>query len=79
MASKNSGKSEGAKHGRTELTGSPPVRLPTPGEARLGDWMQKIEETITAQASEIESLKATVEHLREGLGKELETTLRTGV
>jgi len=49
MASKNSGKSEGAKRGRTEPTGSPPERSPTPGEARLGDWMRKIEETITAQ------------------------------
>jgi len=64
MASKNSGKSEGVKRGRTESAGSPPERSPTPGEARLGDWMRKIEETIAAQASEIESLKKTVMTLR---------------
>jgi len=46
------------------LAGSPPERSPTPGEARLGDWMRKIEETITAQAIEIESLKKTVMTLR---------------
>jgi len=55
-----------AKRGRTEIT-SPPERPPTPGEAKLGDWMPKIEETITAQASKIKSLKATVEQLREAL------------
>jgi len=52
-----------AKRGRTEIT-SPPERPPTPGEARLGDWMRKIEETIKAQASEIKNLKTTVEALR---------------
>jgi len=52
-----------AKRGRTEIT-SPPERPPTPGEARLGDWMRKIEETIKAQVSEIKNLKATVEALR---------------
>jgi len=56
----------GAKRGRTEPT-SPPERPPTPGEARLGDWMRKIEETIKVQASEIKNLKATVEQLREAL------------
>jgi len=60
MASKNSGKSEGVKRGRTESTGSPPERSPTPGGAKLGDWMRKIEETIAAQAIEIESLKKTL-------------------
>jgi len=55
-----------AKRGRTEIT-SPPERPPTPGEARLGDWMRKIEETIKVQASEIKNLKATVEQLREAL------------
>jgi len=28
-----------AKRWRMELTSSPPERPPTPGEARLGDWM----------------------------------------
>jgi len=64
MASKNSGKSEGVKRGKTESTGSPPERLPTPGGAKLGDWMRRIEDTIAAQATEIESLKKTVNKLR---------------
>jgi len=55
-----------AKRGRTEIT-SPPERPPTPGEARLGDWMRKIEENIKEQASEIKNLKATVDQLREAL------------
>jgi len=55
-----------AKRGRTEIT-SPPERPPTPGEARLGDWMRKIEENIKEQASEIKTLKATVDQLREAL------------
>jgi len=55
-----------AKRGRTEIT-SPPERPPTPGEARLGDWMRKIEEYIKEQASEIKTLKATVDQLREAL------------
>jgi len=57
-----------AKRGRTETT-SPPERPPTPGEARLGDWMRKIEETIKAQVSEIKNLKATVEALRANIAE----------
>jgi len=73
MASKSSGKkSEGVKRGRTESTGSPPERSPTPGGAKLGDWMKKIENTIAAQASEIESLKKTVNKLR------IDSTFATG-
>jgi len=68
----NSGKSEGVKRGRTESTGSPPERSPTPGGAKLGDWMKKIEDTIAAQASEIESLKKTVNKLR------IDSTFATG-
>jgi len=59
-----------AKRGRTEITSpitSPPERPPTPGEARLGDWMRKIEEYIKEQASEIKNLKASVDQLREAL------------
>jgi len=68
----NSGKTEGVKRGRTESTGSPPERSPTPGGAKLGDWMKKIEDTIAAQASEIESLKKTVNKLR------IDSTFATG-
>jgi len=63
-----------AKRGRTETT-SPPERPPTP-EARLGDWMRRIEETITAQANEIKSLEAMVEQLREEIGKDVRTFLK---
>jgi len=64
MASKNSGKSEGVKRGRTESAGSPPERSPTPGEARLGDWMRQIEAKLSAQANEIDALQQTVKTLR---------------
>jgi len=66
MASKNSnsGRSEGVKRGRTESAGSPPERSPTPGEARLGDWMRQIEAKITTQANEIEALQKTMTNLR---------------
>jgi len=71
-SSKNIGRSESVKRGRTESTGSPPERSPTPGGAKLGDWMKKIEDTIAAQAFEIESLKKTVNKLR------IDTTFATG-
>jgi len=76
MTSKNSSKTEGVKRGRTESTGSPPERSPTPGEARLGDWMRKIEETIRDQATEIKSLKATVEELRESIGNDVRKLMK---
>jgi len=60
----NSGKTESVKRGRTESTGSPPERSPTPGGAKLGDWLRRIEDTITAQASEIISLKKTLTKLK---------------
>jgi len=56
MASKNSSKSKsGVKQGRTESTGSPPERAPTPGGAKLVDWMREIEAKIKAQANEIDT------------------------
>jgi len=72
----NSGKTEGVKRGRTESTGSPPERSPTPGEAKLGDWMRKIEDTIRDQANEIKSLKATVDNLREEIGNDVRKVMR---
>jgi len=69
-----------AKRGRTESSSSPPERPPTPGGAKLGDWMRCIEGTgiINAQSGEIESLKKTVEQLCGEL-KSFETLLQTNV
>jgi len=67
-----------AKRGRTKPTVSPPERPPTPGGAKLGNWMRHIEATISAQASEIESLKKTVKQLRGEL-KTYETLAQTNV
>jgi len=72
----NSGKTEGVKRGRTESTGSPPERSPTPGEAKLGDWMRKIEDTIRDQANEIKFLKATVDNLREEIGNDVRKVMK---